>query len=72
MQHLGALTAWAHLRASGRQGAAEADRLIAFGRARYWQGEVRDYAKHYAKMVKADWRRFKAALKQDAFRKLVS
>ena len=72
VQHLGALAAWSHLRASGRQGAADADRLVAFGETKSWQGEVRDYAKIYAKLVKADWRAFKDAYRKGAFRKLLA
>jgi len=46
--------AWAQLRASGRQGSASADDLIAFGRDHSWQRPLLAYARDYAERVKKD------------------
>lgn len=58
---MGQVVAWAHIRSSGRQGAAIADEWIAFGEHRQdWQAVVLDYARHYAQQVIQDWKSFKA------------
>ena len=54
--------AWAQLRASGRQGSANADELIAFGQDFSWHGAVLAYARDYAERVKRDWGDFAKAL----------
>jgi len=64
---MGGITAWAHLRASGRQGAATADDLVDFAGNRAWIGETHRYAKHYASVVMRDWEAFKIALEAGAF-----
>ena len=61
MTAMGELTAWSQLRCAGRDGAASADDLIAFGRARDWQAEVVRYARQYRDTVTRDWRAFVAA-----------
>jgi len=58
MQSLGDVVAWAHLRSSGRQGAAIADQLIEFASKSLWENEVMEYAKTYSQQVKQDWQEF--------------
>jgi len=62
---LGKLTAWAHLRGCGRQGAAPADDLIALAGQSGWQTDVLKYALDYAKQIVADYKVFS----QSALRK---
>ncbi len=50
--------AWGQLRASGRQGAAIADELIAFGRDTSWRQKMLAYARDYAERVKRDQSEF--------------
>jgi uncharacterized protein DUF2252 len=52
------LTASAQLRSSGRQGAAIADDLIAFGQDDQWQEALLTYAIEYAAKVKSDYKKF--------------
>ncbi|MEP7110150.1 MAG: DUF2252 family protein [Ferruginibacter sp.] len=54
IQDLALLTASAHLRSSGRQGAANADELIEFGGSRDWQKAVLEYALDYKAQVRMD------------------
>jgi hypothetical protein len=56
---MGKLVAWSALRGSGRQGAACADDLIAFGQDRGWQGNLLEYVEHSTAKVIADWRAFR-------------
>jgi len=54
---LGAVTAWGHLRASGRKGAANGDALVE------WDvpGERPvEFARDYARQVSKDWKEFRA------------
>lgn len=57
------LTASAQLRSSGRQGAATADELIAFGNNNQWQDVILDYAIDYTKKVKKDYNAFAKAFR---------
>ena len=60
---MGRLAAWAHLRASGRQGAANADALIAFGQQRKaWAAALMGVAEACAAQVKSDWQDWDAAV----------
>jgi len=52
------LSAWAHLRASGRQGAANADALIAFGQTRGLSKKLLEAAHQMERFVLADWAAF--------------
>lgn len=61
------LTSSAHLRSSGRQSAAIADDLIAFGRSAAWQQPVLDYAIDYAAKVKDDYQSFTKAWRSGFF-----
>jgi len=59
IEQMGEIVAWAQLRASGRNGAAVADELIAFAQtAETWYTPLMDYAETYADQVSADWRAF--------------
>lgn len=58
--------AWAHLRSSGRLGAATADELAAFVRAADWCADTRQYAFNYADQVERDWREFSAAARSSS------
>jgi uncharacterized protein (DUF2252 family) len=55
IEDMALLTASAQLRSSGRQGAAVADDLIAFGNDIHWQQPIIDYSAAYAKKVKKDF-----------------
>ena len=51
--------AWAHLRGSGRQGAAIPDAVVDFGRERRWAEQALGYADQYATKVARDWQEFR-------------
>ena len=55
------LSAWAHLRASGRQGAANADALIAFADQRGFGKGMLETAHQMEEFVLADWQAFCSA-----------
>lgn len=61
MTAMGRLVAWSALRASGRQGAATADDLIAFATTREWIAPLHEYVEDYTSRVIADWRAFRDA-----------
>ena len=61
VQTIGQVAAWAHLRGSGRQGAAVADELIAFGTQRRFERQVLRYAETYHHRVIRDWQAFRQA-----------
>ena len=63
---MGRVTAWAALRASGRQGSAIADDLIVFAGARGWRGEVVAMARRVAARTMTEWRAFRADVKSGA------
>jgi len=55
---LGAVTAWGHLRASGRKGSANGDALVE------WDVPTErlvEFARDYARQVEKDWKEFKSA-----------
>lgn len=58
---MAAVTAWSQLRASGRQGSAIADDLVAFAGKSGWQSGILRYAQAYARQVTADWKAFSRA-----------
>jgi uncharacterized protein (DUF2252 family) len=60
MSTMGQVTAWAALRASGRQGSAIADDLIAFGTERGWKRAVLAIARRVATRTLSEWREFSA------------
>ncbi|TAE58032.1 MAG: DUF2252 domain-containing protein [Nostocales cyanobacterium] len=52
------ITAWDHLRSSGRQGSAIADELIAFAQSSKWHNLIIEYAQNYAEQVNKDFQEF--------------
>src|SRR5262249_17174008 len=58
VETMGEITAWDHLRGSGRQGSAIADDLIAFSQKRQWRSAVLTWARNYARQGAEDYRRF--------------
>lgn len=61
---MGRLVASAHLRASGRQGSANADALIEFGRRhKAWVGPLQEAAEDCAAQVRDDWKTWAAAVR---------
>ena len=67
MQSLGRCTAWAHLRAGGRQGLANADELIAFGHDERWPRRLRAASRECLRRVQADWETCAEAYDDGAF-----
>ncbi|WP_276479846.1 DUF2252 domain-containing protein [Paraflavitalea pollutisoli] len=67
LSDLAMLIASAHLRSSGRQGAATADALKAFAVDAAWENTVLDWASAYAKQVAKDYTIFCEALKDGYF-----
>jgi uncharacterized protein (DUF2252 family) len=63
---MGRVTAWAALRASGRQGSAIADELIAFAGEHTWRREVLAMARRVAARTLKEWRSFRADVKSGA------
>lgn len=61
LENMALLTASAQLRSSGRQGSANADELMAFGRDEAWIPAIIEYASQYANQVKADYNHYLAA-----------
>jgi uncharacterized protein (DUF2252 family) len=61
LENMALLVASAQLRSSGRQGAAVADELIAFGRDGSWIQSIIAYAGQYAQQVKEDYDKYLAA-----------
>jgi uncharacterized protein (DUF2252 family) len=61
MHSMAQISAWAHLRSSGRQGAANADALIAFADVRGFGKRLLETAHRMEDFVLADWKDFCAA-----------
>lgn len=66
---MGQITAWAHLRGSGRKGAAVADELTAFGGDESWLSPLASLARECAAQVREQWKEFCAAYDGGAFGK---
>jgi uncharacterized protein (DUF2252 family) len=64
---MGGVTAWAHLRSSGRQGASVADSFIEFAKQSSWRRRVLEYAEHYGTQVRREWRSFCKAINAGFF-----
>jgi uncharacterized protein (DUF2252 family) len=58
---MGHVLAWDQLRASGREGSANADALIAFGQQTGWHGTLLDLATTMADITQKQWQAFVAA-----------
>lgn len=67
MQALGMLSASAHLRASGRGGAAIADALVDFGQQEAWRLEAIALARHCAEEAHNDWQSYCAGFDAGVF-----
>jgi uncharacterized protein (DUF2252 family) len=68
MNALGKLCAWAVLRSAGREGSANADDLIAFGKkAARWEKALIDAAQKYAVRVHEDYANYSRAYDKDVF-----
>ena len=63
---MGRVTAWAALRASGRQGSATTDDLISYANERDWKRAVLAMSKRVAARTVAQWRDFRADVKSGA------
>lgn len=55
LQDMARITAWAHLRSSGRRGAATADELMDFGAHRKWRKELLELAETCRRRTVQDW-----------------
>jgi uncharacterized protein (DUF2252 family) len=66
MCQFGGLAASAQLRASGRQGSANADALVDFGSDAKKLTALIDLAVHMAEVVESDWKTFAKEYKKDA------
>ncbi|MBB5635128.1 uncharacterized protein (DUF2252 family) [Pedobacter cryoconitis] len=66
---MASLTAYSHLRSSGRKGSAIADELIEFGQQQDWQEQLIDYAFNYSKRVKKDYKIFKQGYESGIYSK---
>jgi len=64
---MGQCLAWAQLRAGGREGAADADALVAFGRDPKWPPRLLAFARDAARQVEADWAVYARAYDDGAF-----
>lgn len=64
---MGQLTAWAHLRSSGRCGSAIADELIEFGQRTDWHRPLLAAATRMAASVRIDWQEFANAFDRGFF-----
>lgn len=58
MKTCGQVTAWAHLRGTGRQGSASADALVTWGERQDWQGHLITLSQQCANQTVSDWREF--------------
>lgn len=65
VREMAVLTASAHIRSSGRLGAAPLEELIAFGMNKTWQKFVLGYAETYAAKVKQDYESFVRSMIND-------
>jgi uncharacterized protein (DUF2252 family) len=61
------ITAYAHLRGSGRQGSGIADEFIDFAEKITWQKPLMEYVKYYAKQVQKDYKIYYEAYKDGVF-----
>lgn len=69
LKNMALVAASAHLRSSGRQGAAVADELIDFGRNSSWVEPIITYAWQYASQVKTDHKLYLEAYRMGYFEK---
>jgi uncharacterized protein (DUF2252 family) len=67
MQAIGQCTAWSHLRGSGRQGSAIADKLVAFGGDDSWKKVLRKASASCADNISAEWKTYSEAYDDKVF-----
>jgi uncharacterized protein (DUF2252 family) len=67
MQAIGQCTAWSHLRGSGRQGSAIADKLVDFGGDESWKKVLRKASATCADTIKDEWKTFSEAYDDKVF-----
>ena len=67
IKSFGELTGFAQLRASGRQGAANADALIDYGHKDKWQARLVELANQCAARAEADWETYSKAYDKGVF-----
>ncbi|HZV66425.1 MAG TPA: DUF2252 family protein [Telluria sp.] len=67
MRTMGCVTASAHLRSAGRDGSADADALLAFGRDANWRAALSGIALDCAEQVQRDWTAYAEAYDDGAF-----
>jgi uncharacterized protein (DUF2252 family) len=67
MSSMGAVVAWGHLRAGGRDGSAIADELIEFGGIAKWRRQVAQIAEHCVEQVRRDWSSYARAYDEGYF-----
>lgn len=63
---MGHLAAWAALRGSGHQGAANADELMEFASRKAWRKRMLEATESYAKDVISQWREYRQAWRDGA------
>lgn len=68
MTTMGEITAWDHLRGSGRRGAAVADALIAFGGDDSWPTPLAALAQECAAQTRRQWEEFCTGFEEGAFK----
>ncbi len=68
LRTMGQLTAWAHLRSSGRSGSATADALQDFASGRKWRRNLMAAAQECAAACTKDWKAFAAAYDDGALK----
>jgi uncharacterized protein (DUF2252 family) len=68
MQTIGQCTAWSHLRGSGRQGSAIADKLVAFGSDDSWQKVLRKASAACADTINSEWKTYSEAFDDKVFK----
>jgi uncharacterized protein (DUF2252 family) len=69
MDTMGKITAWAHLRSTGRQGSAIADELIDFGQRKKWKDKLLLASEASAAQVRQDFSDYSAAYDAGFFNK---
>ena len=67
MQAIGQCTAWSHLRGSGRQGSAIADKLVAFGNDESWQKILRKASASCSETINTEWKTYSEAYDDKVF-----
>ena len=67
MLAIGRCTAWSHLRGSGRQGSAIADRLVAFGSDDSWLKVLRKASTTCADNINVEWKTYSEAYDNKVF-----